>query len=177
MPGASISNQQEVTDEGIIYNNRGAHFFPFKFDFVGVSVGTAYASDLTGDPVGFVMIGGMATVLNGHFACYTGDLVQWYFDFEAEEFEPDGQRRQVPNMNNAIRFPVNGREEWYQKRMFGTFQEKNRGKQNVALIKPLRKVADQRSFLYGDKCRVIGRIVNGGQPWEPVDIFLSNTFV
>ena len=170
-------------DEGIVYTKDMVdHFFPFKFDFVGVSVGTAYASDLTGDPVGSVLIGGMMTVLNGHFPCYTGELVQWYFDFEAEEFDPDGKRRLPPPVRNpadrhAIRHPIGGREHFYQQRMFGAHADMNRGKQNVALIKPFRKLLDQPRYAYGDKVRVIGRIVNGGQPWEPIDIFLSNTFV
>jgi hypothetical protein len=170
-------------DDGIVYDKNGVnHFFPFKFDFVGVSVGTAYASDLTGDPVGSVLIGGMMTVLNGHFPCYTGELVQWYFDFEAEEFDENGKRRLLPAPPNPavrhdIRHPVQGREHWYQQRMFGAHADKNRGKQNMALIKPFRKLQNQRNYAYGDKVRVIGRIVNGGQPWEPIDIFLSNTFV
>ncbi|EKX33628.1 hypothetical protein GUITHDRAFT_120148 [Guillardia theta CCMP2712] len=42
------------------------HVFPYLFSMQGISVGTAYASDLSGDNVASVMIGGMATVLNGH---------------------------------------------------------------------------------------------------------------
>eukprot|EP00960_Hanusia_phi_P058018 763744-Hanusia_phi.AAC.4 len=80
-------------DDAIAYG--GNKVFPYKFAFVGVSVGTAYASDLTGDNVGSVLIGGMATVLNGHFPCYTGELVQWYFDFERDEFDEDGFRRSM----------------------------------------------------------------------------------
>lgn len=175
--------QFNTEDDGIVYetNDTGVvtqRFFPFKFDFVGVSVGTAYASDLTGDPVGSVMIGGMATVLNGHFPCYTGELVQWYFDFEAEEYDQEGRRREPAVLDNRTRFPVSGREAWYQQRMFAAYKENDNGKRNVALIKPLRKNAEViESVPYGDKVRVIGRIVNGGQPWEPIDIFLCNVFV
>eukprot|EP00960_Hanusia_phi_P075097 768373-Hanusia_phi.AAC.14 len=159
--------------------------FPYKFAFVGVSVGTAYASDLSGDNVGSVLVGGMATVLNGHFPCYTGELVQWYFDFEREEYDEEGFRSANPpdlgGMDNSLYVPNGGKEEWYQRRMFAVYREVNSGKYRVPLIKPYRPTRDpegrRRNFVYGDRVRIVGRIVNGGQPWEPVDIFLSNTFV
>jgi hypothetical protein len=46
----------------------------------GVALGQAWASYLSGDTVASVLVGGMMTVLNGHFAMHTGDEVQWYFD-------------------------------------------------------------------------------------------------
>jgi hypothetical protein len=52
-----------------------------EFRCQGVALGQAWASYLSGDTVASVLVGGMMTVLNGHFAMHTGDEVQWYFDF------------------------------------------------------------------------------------------------
>ena len=52
----------------------------------GYALGTAWASQQTGDTVASVLIGGMQTVMNGAFACAAGDVLQWYFDFEEDQF-------------------------------------------------------------------------------------------
>jgi hypothetical protein len=56
------------------------------FTAQGYALGIAYASTLSGDNVGTVMIGGMQTVMNGAFECRAGQPVQWYFDFEVDCF-------------------------------------------------------------------------------------------
>ena len=63
-----------------------------QFYFQGVALGVAHAHPDSGDTVGTVMIGGLRTVLNGHFSVNTGMLVQWYFEFEAPCFRSDGRR-------------------------------------------------------------------------------------
>lgn len=52
----------------------------------GYALGLAYASSLSGDTVSSVLIGGMATVMNGAFECRSGQMLQWYFDFEVNAF-------------------------------------------------------------------------------------------
>lgn len=52
----------------------------------GYALGIAYASALSGDTVGSVLIGGMCTVMNGAFDCRAGQMLQWYFDFEENMF-------------------------------------------------------------------------------------------
>ena len=47
------------------------------------------------DTVASVLVCGMVTVQNGHFTMHTGDLVQWYFDFEQAKFEDN-------NKNNGV---------------------------------------------------------------------------
>lgn len=54
------------------------------FTAQGYALGIAYASNLTGDTVGTILIGGMQTVMNGAFEMRAGQQVQWYFDFEAD---------------------------------------------------------------------------------------------
>jgi hypothetical protein len=57
----------------------------------GYSLGIAYASALSGDTVGSVLIGGMCTVMNGAFECKAGQMLQWYFDFERNCFCQDNE--------------------------------------------------------------------------------------
>tara|TARA_Y100000389_G_scaffold192889_1_gene220948 strand:- start:34397 stop:35443 length:1047 start_codon:yes stop_codon:yes gene_type:complete len=57
----------------------------------GYSLGIAYASALSGDTVGSVLIGGMCTVMNGAFECKAGQMIQWYFDFERNCFYQDNE--------------------------------------------------------------------------------------
>lgn len=52
----------------------------------GFALGMAYASALSGDTVGTVLIGGMVTVMNGAFEMRAGQQVMWYFDFEESMF-------------------------------------------------------------------------------------------
>jgi hypothetical protein len=90
------------------------HYLP-EFRCQGVALGQAFASHISGDTVATVLVGGMVTVMNGHFemfagmlgvlcaflafsesSCYSfsdttslaGDEVQWYFDFEEPKFCP-----------------------------------------------------------------------------------------
>jgi len=58
------------------------------FSAQGYALGTAWASDQTGDTVSSVLIGGMQTVMNGAFACSAGEVLQWYFEFEEDLFYP-----------------------------------------------------------------------------------------
>lgn len=60
---------------------------------------TGYANTLgfahpnTGDTMTSVMIGGLRTVMNGDFEIFAGDLVQFYWCFEKDDFTPDGRRK------------------------------------------------------------------------------------
>lgn len=67
----------------------------------GYALGTAWASQQTGDTVASVLIGGMQTVQNGAFACSAGDVLQWYFDFEEAQFAHKTQK-----LDNAVHASV-----------------------------------------------------------------------
>lgn len=67
----------------------------------GVALGQAFASYLSGDTVASVFVGGMVTVQNGAFPMNSGDLVQWYFDFEAPSFE------KADSKDNGVRSQAN----------------------------------------------------------------------
>ena len=58
------------------------------FSAQGYALGTAWASDQTGDTVSSVLVGGMQTVMNGAFPCCAGEVLQWYFEFEEDMYYP-----------------------------------------------------------------------------------------
>ena len=60
----------------------------------GIALGQAFASYMSGDTVASVLVGGVQTVQNGAFPMQTGDLVQWYFDFEESKFETANAAKQ-----------------------------------------------------------------------------------
>jgi hypothetical protein len=57
------------------------------FYFVGISLGLAYAHPHSGDTVASVMVGGLRTILNGHFQVHTNDLLMFYWPDERDLFE------------------------------------------------------------------------------------------
>jgi len=108
-----------VEDQFSIFQTR-LHYLP-EFRCQGVALGQAFASHISGDTVATVLVGGMVTVMNGHFemfagmlgvlcvflafsesSCYSfsdttslaGDDVQWYFDFEVQKFCPKSNAAQ-----------------------------------------------------------------------------------
>lgn len=82
-----------------------------RFSFMGISLGLGYAHPSSGDTVVSSLIGGMATIQNGHFAVQTGDEIMWYWDFEEGFFDKAGVRHHhdrinqtdLPNSNNRMK--------------------------------------------------------------------------
>tara|TARA_B100001758_G_scaffold247956_1_gene269122 strand:- start:30334 stop:31296 length:963 start_codon:yes stop_codon:yes gene_type:complete len=164
------------------------------FNAQGYALGQAWASYLSGDTVASVMIGGMATVMNGHFECRAGQVLQWYFDFEANNFEsqtvkhrgvtlPAGTRKDsnsaepgvdLPNTDESTRL-----RKSYNDRQFGnpnSFGEVEGSgpssvKTNVFFPKPYLLRADGTEH-YADKIRIFAKCVNGARPHEMMDIML-----
>jgi hypothetical protein len=72
-----------------------AAFMRYMYDYftVGFANTIGYAHANTGDTMTSVMIGGLRTVMNGDFEIFAGDLVQFYWAFEKDDFERDGRRK------------------------------------------------------------------------------------
>lgn len=70
-------------------------FMRFMNDYftVGFANTLGYAHANSGDTMTSVMIGGLRTVMNGDFEIFAGDLVQFYWTFEKDDFEQDGRRK------------------------------------------------------------------------------------
>jgi len=149
-----------------------------EFQFQGVANALAWATMNHGDNIASVLVCGMATIMNGHFHCYTGDYVQWYFDFEHDVFNREGKRILRGMPNNPIDEQDNvesdkERREFFERNAFGNYKNeatKNAFKKNVVYPKPFHF----NNGSYGDSIRVFGRVMNGGRPFEPIDVLIMS---
>jgi hypothetical protein len=151
----------------------------------GVALGQAWASYLTGDTVASVLVGGMVTVQNGHFTMHTGDMVQWYFDFEKGEYDASNRNthgcRNPPRPNPGVVDRNQKRERYLDERLYGNSSHmgKNSGQKDtgtVVRIKSYRMQHATNSHVlldhYGDKIRIFAKCISGGRPFDAVDIML-----
>jgi len=130
----------------------------------GYSLGRAYASPISGDTVFSVLIGGCVTAMNGHFAMHAGQLVQWYFDFEHENFS------NVNDVHNVV-----GQRTGNRRTAPDTLGQKRRRLEEPrrkSFVHPKPYVPDWDREVYGDKIRIFGKCLNGAGPFEPVDIMI-----
>ena len=84
-----IPTENEQPSEKVIMELKNMPYFTAQ----GFALGQAFASELSGDTVSSILIGGMHTVMNGDFEIRTGQLVQWYFDFEYKYFHRENQTK------------------------------------------------------------------------------------
>jgi hypothetical protein len=162
-----------------------------EFRCQGVALGQAWASYMSGDTVASVLVGGMMTVLNGHFTMHTGDEVQWYFDFESDGFQHGNSATGVANgfrltydngiLNgeNSVPLKRKKRDDFMDSRVFGTGggYGKSMGVKNtrsVVRIKSYRMLKHEHMCYdhFGDKTRVFAKCISGGRPFDMVDIML-----
>ena len=171
------------------------------FTAQGYALGTAYASQLSGDTVSSVLIGGMQTVLNGHFECRAGQMIQWYFDFETDCFHRETNQQHGSNtvysgtrLHNKLsisRFSLStpaatGKvftpSETERKRK--EFHDREQGaldsfpiggmgdrKTNIAFPKPYMLRADGDEH-YPDRIRIFAKCISGARPHEMLDIMM-----
>lgn len=171
---------------------------PYMHDFVpmGYAATLGWAHPDTGDTMVTAMIGGIRTVMNGDFEVFTGDLIQWYWDFELQCFKPDGRRKEYINFwrntvvggvwscepGNASPFfdiaqdvessfslaPTSEKRKNYHEKVFG---QKPRNPKVVPRIKPFMR-DDQNPRMY-DHIRVFAVAVTSARPHEMVDIKIA----
>lgn len=162
----------------------------------GVALGQAWASHISGDTVASVMVGGVHTVQNGAFPMQTGDLVQWYFDFEEPLFESKATNKQGERINNGnlangalVEGRMGRKRQYMDEKTFGV--GKGYGQQ-FQQIKDTRGVVRIKSYKYrpttylintvpvrvscneshGDKIRIFAKCISGGRPYDQVDIMM-----
>lgn len=170
---------------------------PYMHDFVpmGYAATLGWAHPDTGDTMVTAMIGGIRTVMNGDFEVFTGDLIQWYWDFELQCFKADGKRKEYLNFwenrnvngvwrchpgnaspffevgNGVTNFSLPQRDEKrknYHEKVFG---QKPRSPKVVPRIKPFIR-DDQNPRMY-DHMRVFAVAVTSARPHEMVDIKIA----
>jgi len=196
--GAVLKVGSELDKERLVSELTNMPYFTAQ----GYSLGLAYASNLSGDTVGSVLIGGMQTVMNGHFDCRAGQLIQWYFDFENELFY--GEDRQEKD-NRVI---AQGMRKQHQKSIAGIYdsvaaaarehehhiseRELQRQAYNARELGaldgiPLGGIDERKGNIalpkpyvlssdgsdhYGDRIRVFAKCISGGRKHEMIDIMM-----
>jgi hypothetical protein len=161
-----------------------------EFRCQGVALGQAFASHLSGDTVATVLVGGMATVMNGAFEIFAGDEVQWYFGFEQDAFYQEsntdyrqGQRRTTQDPNERMPLHVSKKMRYNDARLMGSQPGLGNTKgfknpESVFRIKSYQpyiidiggtKIATTH---YGDKIRVFAKAMSSARPFDQVDIMI-----
>ena len=130
---------------------------PF-FRAQGYALGRAEGCMRTGDTVFSVLIGGQMTVNNGHFPMRPGQMVQWYFDFENDQFDDEGIR----NAHADRKKSALGKR---------AHEETNAESTCIAMPKPY-VVAHDGTEHFGDKIRIFAKCIMGGPAFQKVDIML-----
>jgi len=171
------------------------------FTAEGYALGTAWASDQTGDTVSSVLIGGMQTVMNGAFACQAGEVLQWYFEFEEGMFYHSTQMVNGVKKRAGARIDI----EKLQKSSKNAWQDeledvrKNNEKTGIqndvdTLRKRRRDYNEKMNGIgrdhkgnkafpkpyrlykhddhFGDKIRIFAKCISSARPHEMVDIML-----
>ena len=169
-----------------------------EFRCQGVALGQGWASYMSGDTVASVLVGGMVTIQNGAFSMHTGDLVQWYFDWESDEFEnsnncKNGRRKtdllmarhEVPFDERIRPTPAkkSRKQNYADSRLYGTGVSygPDKGQKNtkkVARIKSYQMmiVGDPDKAIvmdhFGDHIRIFAKCISGGRAFDMVDIMI-----
>lgn len=160
-----------------------------EFRVQGIALGQAFASHLSGDTVATVLVGGMATVMNGAFEVFAGDEIQWYFDFEQDMYYLEsnsdyrqGQRR-TEQGNDRMPMHIAKKMRYNDARLMGSQPGLGNTKgfknsQSIFRIKSYQpfivdiagtKIATTH---YGDKIRVFAKAMSSARPFDMVDILL-----
>ena len=171
------------------------------FTAQGFALGLAYASQLSGDTVSTVLIGGMQTVMNGDFECRAGQMIQWYFEHESGQFHKQtvqdqrqiilgGMRKidviedkniksnmeAIEKKNPPVTTEMERKRKAYNDRELGAMDGKPLGgmierKGNIALPKPYMLRPDGAEH-YADKIRIFAKCISGARPNEMMDVML-----
>ena len=94
----NMPNKEAFKDLGDVGMGTKA-YLSLMYDYftVGYANTLGYAHANSGDTMTSVMIGGLRTVQNGDFEIFPGDLVQFYWTFEKDDFQQDGRRKPYPD--------------------------------------------------------------------------------
>ena len=191
------SDQRTAEDQNRAFVTQQIQTLP-DFRCQGIALGQAFASHISGDTVASVLVGGMFTVLNGAFAMFTGDEVQWYFEFEDDKFQHgtsdrvgDGMRFENPDLTLS---GIGKRKKTYQdERLYGLgsgFGGKAVGQKMADTVVRIKSYKMKTISVeaenaagdvvptelcmdhYGDKKRIFAKCISGGRPYDHVDIMI-----
>lgn len=150
---------------------KGQSYYPSELNFAGFVLSDAQGHPMNGDTAVTLFIGGMITVKNGRFPILAGDLVQWYFEEEADAsvFDEDGMRKprppSQPTETDAIA-PLDSqslriRNHQYAERALT---------KNLVYVKPYRPGITGEGATLLDFKRIFGKATGDAGPQELVDL-------
>jgi len=147
------------------------------FTAQGYALGTAYASAQSGDTVSTVLVGGMVTVRNGGFSCRAGEPIMWYFDFEENMFHSKRSIRAVESerVDDPAHADPRAKETTEQsrkRRMTDIYDTASVGHHKTGIALPKPYVLKRGRDHFGDKIRIFAKCINGGRPYDMIDIML-----
>jgi len=147
------------------------------FTAQGYALGTAYASAQSGDTVSTVLVGGMVTVRNGGFSCRAGEPIMWYFDFEENMFHSKRTLTAVESerINDLAVRDTRAKETTEQnrkRRMTDIYDTASVGHHKTGIALPKPYVLKRGRDHFGDKIRIFAKCINGGRPYDMIDIML-----
>jgi len=166
-------------------------FMPMMHDFfpVGYATTLGFAHPNTGDTMTSVLIGGLITVMNGDFEIFSGDLVQFYWCFEMQDFQPNGRRKpfldvfmedgSIGNLDPSTEESQTRKRDWSgtkdsrirQANHELSYGQKKDKQKLVAKIKSY--IPDDENPRFHDWVRVFGTAIASARPNEMVDIKIS----
>ena len=112
----------------------------------------------------------MVTVRNGAFPIKTGDMVQFYFDFETNYFDEYGYRRGANDDAVDLNQDTNTkRKRDYAERSLG-MTTANERKHNIAYPKACNILTCDRPL---DRARIFGKAMSNAGAWDMVDILIG----
>ena len=152
---------------------KGQRFYPSELYFGGIAMTDGDANSMNGDTALTVFIGGVITIRNGRFPIRCNDLIQWYFDEEADAgcFDNDGLRvaRETAIDGSQVDLGRDQLDAYSLKIRDRTYGERALTK-GLVRIKPFRLGIDGLGATLGDRARIFAKANIGAGPHEMVDI-------
>ena len=150
---------------------KGQSYFPSELSFAGFVLSDAQGHPMNGDTAVTLFIGGLITIQNGRFPILAGDLVQWYFEEEADAkvFDDDGMRKprapNEPTETDAIN-PLDAQSLKIRNHQYAERAKTKR----VVYVKPYRPGVLGNGATLMDARRCFGKATGDAGKFEKVDI-------
>jgi len=150
---------------------KGQSYYPSELNFAGFVLSDAQGHPMNGDTAVTLFIGGMITIKNGRFPILAGDLVQWYFEEEANAnlFDEDGMRRPRAPTEATETEAITPLDPQSLKIRNHQYAERALTK-CIVYVKPYRPGVTGEGATILDEKRIIGKATGDAGPQELVDI-------
>ena len=165
------THEERAAHQNTTCTVKGQRYYPSELNFAGIVLTDAHGHPSNGDTAVTLFVGGVITIRNGRFHIYAQDLVQWYFEEEAEArmFDADGNRAPRDEQGAATTGPL---DQYSLKIRSHPYGERALTKR-VVYIKPYRPGINGKGGTLLDERRIIGMAQGDAGPWESTDLKIS----